>query len=396
MMDRNQLLASLRRPDPRAVAELERLVRGKQLSRRELIRRGVMLGLATPAIAGILAACGGSAATPTAATSGGTGSTPSSTGAASGGATPTGAAGATGKKGGSGTLIVSNSGDPKTFNPDFQIDDNGYIVHSNLYNTMVVLDDDYNILPELAKAWKIADDGLSITFTLVSGATWHDGQPVSAADCKYTIEQILAQQGAPGKDNLSAIQTVETPDDTTVVFKLKEPSAPLLGFLGWYGTFILPKHIYDGTDWTKNPANQKPVGSGPFKFVSYKAGDNITLEANKAYWGEGPYLDKVIFRIIPDANTALQAFLNDEVDVINSPTPPLSQISTVQQTPGVKVDVKTYPSVYYIGCNMKKEPMSKVEVRKAISHAIDRQQIVSKALSGFGGVATTFYTDAIA
>lgn len=410
-MNGDQIRESLRRADSGAVDEFERLVRLDKLSRRDLIRRGIALGLAAPAIAGILAACGGGSSSPTTSASatgaattvpaGGATATSAPSGAVSPAATVSGSPAAsapisTGKKGGSGTLVVSQSGDPKSFNPDFQIDDNGYISHSNIYNTMVVLDDDYNIIPELCSDWKVADDGLSITFHLVPNAKWHDGQTVTSADCKYTIDQILAQKGAPGQDNLSAIDSVETPDDKTVVFKLKAPSAPLLGFLGWYGTFILPKHIYDGTDWTKNPANQNPVGSGPFKFVSYKSGDNITLEANKDYWGEGPYLDKLIFRIIPDANTATQAFLNGEVDFMNSPTPPLSQVSQLEQTPGVKVQTKAFPSVYYIGCNMQKEPTSKPEVRKAISQAIDRQQMVSKALSGFGSVATTFYTDAIA
>jgi peptide/nickel transport system substrate-binding protein len=360
--------STVTRLDDAAIATFERQLRESHWNRRQLLGRGLALGLAAPA-AGLIGSRAVSAArlqTPTA------------------------------EKGGDGTLIVTTSGDPLSFNPDFQIDDSGFAPCSNIYNSLLSLNGTYAVIPELATAWEVAADGLSITFHLAEGANWHDGQPVTSADVKYTFEQIVADPAAPANSLIGALASVDTPDPKTAVCNLKQPSASILGFIAWYGVFILPAHLYQGTDWTTNPANQAPVGSGPFKFVSYSPGATIELEANLEYFGEGPFVDKLIFSIIPDANTALQAFLNGEADVMLAPSPPNSQVPTLQSTDGIKVALKEFPSVHYFGFNFNREPYSNVEVRKAIAQAIDRAQIVDIALGGIGGAVTSFYTPAIA
>ncbi len=295
------------------------------------------------------------------------------------------------QKGGDGTLIVTVGGDPLTFNPNFQVDDNAFVPACNIYNTLVTLDSSYAILPELAKSWETSEDGLTITFTLVDNATWHDGQPVTSTDVKYTFDTIIANDKRRRRSSFfSSVASIDAPDATTLVLNMKQPSASLISFLGWYGTFILPAHIYDGTDWTTNPANQNPVGSGPFKFVSYSAGASIELEANLDYWGEGPFVDRLVLSIIPDSNTALQSLLNGETDVLTV-TPPRSQIATLEQTDGIAVATLPIPSFYYVQMNVNREYTSNLEVRRAISLAINRQQIVDVALGGYSAVATTFY-----
>lgn len=293
-------------------------------------------------------------------------------------------------KGGEGTLIVSFGGDPLTFNPNFQVDDNAFTPACNIYNTLVTLDSAYAVLPELASSWETAEDGLTTTFTLVEGATWHDGQPVTSTDVKYTYDTIIANASATASSFFSAVESTEAPDAGTFVLHMKQPSASLIPFLGWYGTFILPAHIYDGTDWTTNPANQQPVGSGPFKFVSYEPGATIELEANLDYWGEGPFLDRLVFSIVPDPNTAAQSLINGESDVMTV-SPPRSQVATLDETDGLSVTILPIPSFYYLQMNMNREFTGNLEVRRGISHAINRQQIVDIALSGYGNVATTFY-----
>lgn len=300
------------------------------------------------------------------------------------------------EKGGSGTLIVCQAGDPLSFNPNFQVDDSGFLAACNIYSMLVTLDGNYDILPELAESWEVSDDGLAITFNLTAGAVWHDGEPVTATDVKYSIEEIAANDGAPASSFFTALDSVEAVDDTTVALNLTAPSAGLIGFLGWYGTFILPAHIYEGTDWTTNEANQAPVGSGPFRFVAYTPGASIDLEANLEYFADGPYLDRLLLQIIPDANTALQALLNGEIDLMYSPSPPLSQLPTLEQTPGIVVAEQIFPSVYYLGFNLTTEPTSDHAVRLALAQAIDRDQIVSVALAGNSTPATTFYTSVIA
>ena len=365
-MTRDEKGEEVVRPEPGAASLLEEVARRGSLSRRALVQRALVLGLASP---GIVRAT----------------SRPAAAGSVQ-----------TGQKGGDGTLVVTTSGDPLSFNPDFQLDDNGFLPCANIYSTLLSLDVNFNIIPELAELWAIAEDGLSVTFTLVEGATWHDGAPVTSADVKYTFEQIVANASAPAAGLIGAIASVDTPDARTAVCRLKQPSASIVGFIAWYGTFILPAHVYDGSDWATNPANQAPIGSGPFKFVGYDPGSSIELAANLDFWGEGPYVDRLIFRIVPDPGTALQALRNGEVDLMISPSPPNSEVPALEQTAGLKVIQVQYPSVHYIGFHLEKEPMSKLEVRKAIAQAIDRQQILDLALGSYGGIATTFYTSAIA
>lgn len=299
-----------------------------------------------------------------------------------------------GPKGGQGTLVVSQSGDPLSFNPNYQADDNIFVPGLNIYDTLVALDSTYNTIPALAQTWEVAEDGLTLTFHLVEGATWHDGEPVTSADVKYTFDTIRGDAAAPANAFFTSVASIDTPDDATVVLNMSAPAPSLIAFMGWYGTAILPAHVYEGTDWTTNPANQAPVGSGPFKFASYAAGSSIDLDANLDYWGEGPYVDKLVFSIIPDSNTALQALLNGEVDVLTT-NPPLSQIETLQNTEGIEVIVNPIPSFYYLTMNNDREFTSNVDVRRGISMAINRQQIVDLALGGYAEPATTFYPTSI-
>jgi peptide/nickel transport system substrate-binding protein len=289
----------------------------------------------------------------------------------------------------SGTAVLVLTGEPQSFQPDFQADDYLWPIACNIYNSLFSLDNDFNVIPELATAYEVAEDGLSITVTLNPLATWHDGEPVTSADVKYTLEQIVNDPASTSSTSIGALSTVDTPDDHTAVLNLSQPSASIIGFLSWYGVFILPAHIYEGTDWTTNEANQAPIGSGPFKFVSYEPGSSVELEANTTYFGEGPYLERLIYSIIPDANTQVQALLNGEVDFVDGI--PSAQVATLEATEGFKIAPKIYPSPIYFGFNMTKAPLDNVDVRRAIGMAIDREQILATALSGYGTTSDRFY-----
>jgi peptide/nickel transport system substrate-binding protein len=291
-----------------------------------------------------------------------------------------------------GTFVVAYSGDPISFNPNAKIDDFGYSIEQSLFNKLVTLDSDYQIIPDLAKSWQITDGGKTYTFDLVQGVKWHDGKPFTSADVKWTLDTIIKEKGV-AYTNMKVIDAVETPDDHTVVLKLKEPSSPLLGFLAWYGTFIMPKHLYENTDWLTNPANQKPVGTGPFKFVEWTKGDHVSLAANPDYFGGAPYLDKVVYQMMPDSNTAAQALLRGEVDY-SFTQPPLTMLDSLKKA-NIKVDSFPAPSRYYAQLNLRREPLQKLDVRKALAMAINRKEIVEKAFTGLGDEAWGFYTPAI-
>lgn len=292
-----------------------------------------------------------------------------------------------------GTVIQALSGEPQSFQPDFQGDDYLFPIACNIYNSLFSLDNDYNVIPELATGYEVADDSLSITVPLNPLATWHDGEPVTSADVKYTLEQILDDPASTAASLLSAIESVETPDDHTAVLVLSRPSASILGFLSWYGVFILPAHIYEGTDWTTNEANQAPIGSGPFKFVSYEPGATVELEANTEYFGDGPFLERLIYQIIPDPNTQVQALMNGEIDYVD--TIPTTQVAAFEGNADFRLVPKIYPSPFYYGYNTTTAPLDNVDVRRAMAMAIDREQIAATALSGFGTTENRFYPSVI-
>jgi peptide/nickel transport system substrate-binding protein len=307
-------------------------------------------------------------------------------------------AGETPKKGG--TFIIAHWGDPISFNPDAKVDDAGNGIYGCIFSKLVTLDADYNVIPDLAESWEVSNDGLTYTFHLRKNVKWHDGTPFTSADVVWTLNQIKSHKEAPAYRNLVDVDTVEALDDYTVVVKMKKPYSPFLGFLAWYGTWIMPKHLYDITedgspvDWLNNPHNQKPVGTGPFKFVEWVKGDHVTLEKNPDYFLGEPYVDRIIFKIIPDENTALQAFLNGEVDYDGNVSN--AQIATLKRIPGVVVYQKPLPSRYYMGYNVarRESPFNKKEVRFAVAHALNRQEIFEKAIK-YGKVAEGFYTPAI-
>ena len=142
-----------------------------------------------------------------------------------------------------------------------------------------------------------------------SGVQWQDGQPFSSADVKFTFEQGLLKYHSRTKAGLTPVLAgIDTPDALTVIFRFKRPYGPLLQRLDVVEASIIPMHIYEGKNLLKDPANLMPIGTGPFKFVEYVKGDHITLQRNPHYFKAGlPYLDKLIFRIIPNATTAVQA-----------------------------------------------------------------------------------------
>ncbi|WP_312700170.1 ABC transporter substrate-binding protein [Sedimentibacter sp.] len=293
-----------------------------------------------------------------------------------------------GNKGG--TLIVGMTGDPSTYNPDYQAD--GYLqpIAENIFNRLIKVTNKQEVVPDLAKSYKVSDDGKEITFYLNENVKWHDGAPFSSADVKFTFDTII-KEGGQLAGSLTSVEEIATPDDNTVVFKLKNKDASLIGYLAWDACYIIPKHIYEGTDWSVNPANLNPIGTGPFKFVSHDKGVSVTLERNDEYWGDKAYLDKVIFSIIPDANTAVQALYNKELDILGI-EPPLSETQNFESDPDIKVGKQYWPSRYYMFFNIKDSIFKDAKLRQAVSFGIDKDDIIRKALKGVGEKSNTAMT----
>jgi len=294
------------------------------------------------------------------------------------------------KKDGSGddqTVVIGLSSDPMSFNPNASADDDGYNIFQNIYNRLYKVNNNQEVVPDLAYEHEVSEDGLELTFHLHEGVKWHDGEDFTAEDVQFTFETIIEEKGQ-ASGSLTSVDEITAPDDNTVVFHLNKPDSSLLGNIAWYGTFIMPKHIYEGTDWTDNPANQDPVGTGPFTFVEHEKGVNVTIQKNEDYFGDVPKIDRVIYSIIPDANTAIQALSNGELDILGI-TAPFSEMSKLKENDQYDYGELIWPARFQIALNQEDENFSKLEVRQAVTYGIDKEKVVSTALKGNGQVSKT-------
>lgn len=282
-----------------------------------------------------------------------------------------------------GTYIVRQPSDPASFNPDVKGDDMATYTAMNVFNRLVKTTASTELVGDLAESWEFSEDGKTLTFHLHDNVKWHDGEPFSSEDVKWTLDMIRTEGFQ--SNSFKMIEEITCPDANTVVIQMSAPSAAILSSLGWLGTFILPKHIYENTDWATNEANMHPIGTGPFKFESYEKSQTITLVRNEDYFKGAPYLDKLIFTIIPDANTAYQAYMNGEVDdlMLNIPS---NEIAGLKANPDYTVYERASNNRTYLTFNFDAEPFNDVRVREAVNLGIDRQEVLDKAAKGIGAV----------
>lgn len=291
-----------------------------------------------------------------------------------------------------GTLIAVIPTDPRTLNPatTTSMDTQGPI--SGVMESLISVDWNFDPQPMLAQSWEISDDGLTYTFHLVQNATWHDGISFTSADVKFTFEEVTRSYHPTGKSVFACLDHVETPDDYTAVVKLKYPFAPLMKcFLGYIG-YILPKHLYEGTDILTNPYNEKPVGTGPYIFEEWVKGSHITIKRNPDYWGRGtenkPYLDRIKTVIIPDPAARITAIEAGDVDFIHYHAVPLTEVAEggkFTQNPDITIVWgRGMGTVFSIFFNHNSDIMKDHRVREALYRATDVDEIFLGAFSGVG------------
>lgn len=272
--------------------------------------------------------------------------------------------------------------EPKTLNPNIRQDDGALRIAALIHVSLVVTDfvNNTGVHPALAEKWEVSPDGKRYTFTLVRNATWHDGKPVTSADVKWTFDTIIKEKGGSVR-TFDEVTSITTPDPYTVVMTLRNSDATLLGNLGtWTAPFILPKHVYDGKDWLQNPDNDRPVGAGPFKFVQWVKGSHVILEANSNFYRGRPALQRFIMRFysLPNLVTAYEA---GEVKYAYELFP-FSEIFRFKRDPRYAIDFH-YRGLTSSGVfNTKKKPLDEVRVRRALSMAIDRQEISRRVFNG--------------
>jgi peptide/nickel transport system substrate-binding protein len=266
------------------------------------------------------------------------------------------------------------------------------LVAGQIYEGLLRYDDKLKPMPSLAKSWEISPDGLTYTFKLNEGVTWHDGKPFSSSDVLFSANDFLMKTQPRHRNTMARVASVTAPDANTIVFTLKEPFEPLIRSFSFWTMPIVPKHIYEGTDYVTNPANDKPIGTGPFKFESWKKGSNIHLVKNEGYYIKGkPYLQEVYYHVIPDGASRAVAYETGKVDVLpggsieNFDVPRVSKLkNTCVTDKGREFD----SPLSFMWLNNRKAPMNDKRFRQAVMYAMDRQFALDVLWNGIGKVAS--------
>ena len=152
--------------------------------------------------------------------------------------------------------------DPQSCNPDFKSDDGAWPINQNIFNRLVKLGNNTKINLDLAESYEFSEDGMQLTFHLHDGVKWHDGEPFTSNDVVWTFTKVL-EEGYQS-NTLNMIDSVTADGDYKAVFHLKQPDASVVSVLSWLGTWIMPAHLYEGTDWTQNEHNMHQIGTGQF------------------------------------------------------------------------------------------------------------------------------------
>ncbi len=253
-----------------------------------------------------------------------------------------------------------------------------------IFSGLMTYDAKGNPVPDLAESYTFDPATLTYTFHLRNGVKWHDGQPFTSGDVKFTLDTLThnTELEAAITDNYKEIQSVETPDDNTVVITLSKPNSAMLNYLT---IGILPRHLLEGKDIMTDTFNQHPVGTGRYEFVSWDKGQSIIVKKNPDFYGKKPHIDQIIFKIIPDENAKAAQVKSGGVDLawLNA-----QNAETFRNDPNVSVyDFKT-ADYRAIAPNFHAPFWQKhSELIPILGYALDKQAIINSVLNGQGEVA---------
>jgi peptide/nickel transport system substrate-binding protein len=297
-----------------------------------------------------------------------------------------------------GILRVAQAAEPPMLVSAFNTSTFIGLISSKILEGLVEYDFQMNPKPLLAESWTVSPDGKTYTFKLRGGVKWHDGQPFSSADVQFSAMEVWKKRHPRSLVTWANLQSVDTPDAATAVFNFAKPIPFLLSFLGRWESQIVAKHIYADKDVLTNPANNAPIGTGPYVFKEWKKGDFVRVERNPTYWQAGqPYLDQIIFRFITDAGSRAAAFETQEVHLGCFTPVSLSDMKRLAALPHIGVETRGYEmfgAVYLMEVNHRHEQLKDKRVRQAIMHALDRKFIIDTIWFGYGKVATGPVTSA--
>jgi peptide/nickel transport system substrate-binding protein len=266
------------------------------------------------------------------------------------------------------------------------------VISGKIFDGLLTYDEHFNPQPQLATHWELAGDGLSYTFHLRPGVLWHDGEPFTSRDVAFSVLEVWKKYHSRGRTTFANVVAADTPDPLTVTLRLSKPAPYLLSALmSSVEAQIVPYHVYAGRDVPSNPANNAPIGNGPFRFVKWEQGSYVLLERNPHYWdAPRPWLDKLLFRFTADRAAGASALEAGEVHLTDSNAISLPDAARLSASPNVVV--ARYPSTYTSGVsvfefNLDRPQFRDVRVRQAFAHAFDRDFIIKNIWLGYADKA---------
>jgi peptide/nickel transport system substrate-binding protein len=275
------------------------------------------------------------------------------------------------------TLVIGSGAEAIGLDPRLETDVPSFERINVISESLVKFAVNMELQPALATEWEVSEDTMTLWFKLREGVKWHDGVPFTAEDVKYTYEWVLdPANGALNMGLYADIGEIEVVNDYEVIFHLSQPNAFLMNNIARMP--ITPKHDGDREDF-----RQSPIGTGPYKFVSWTRDDRMVLVENEEYWGGRPNIPNLIFRAIPENSTRLLAFEAGEIDIYQGGMV-AQEIGRLEEDPRYVVQRTPGTGYNYLGFNTKVGFLSDVRVRQAISYLIHREGIVANVLNGIG------------
>lgn len=266
------------------------------------------------------------------------------------------------------------------------------VVAPKMFQGLITFSPTLEPIPQLAKSWTVSPDNREFTFNLEQNVTWHDGRPFTADDVIFSVMKFHMEVAPRARGIFSLIETATAPDPHTVRFVLKQPFQPFLLMFDSTACAIVAKHLFDGQEYRTAPAVQRPVGTGPFRFVEWQRGNFIRLERNETYWKPGrPYLDAIIYRIVPDSQSRRLALETGQVQLTQGSDIEPFDVPQMRARPNLEVSVKGweyYSPLSWVEVNHRVAPLGDPRVRQAISMAIDRNFIAQRLWFNVGKPAT--------
>lgn len=258
------------------------------------------------------------------------------------------------------------------YDPALATESTVFTIDQAIFDTLMEIQPNGDLSPSLATKWEISNDQLTYTFTLRNDVKFHNGRTMTADDVKYTVERMKdPATKSPRRAIYTIVETIDVPNPTTVVMKIKEPFAPLIYALADITAGIVPKEVVQAEGSLEN----KPVGTGPFKFVSHVRDQHLKVERNADYWRAGlPYLDAITYTFNADPNARAAAIRSANIDFLWNSPPELYEVLSAD--PQLKIYGGEGTLTWqYLLLNIQKKPFDDVKVRQAIMWALDREQI---------------------